>query len=356
MPGIRQFVRTGIIFEHLLIVMAMIFLSMMLQKISIRSLRVIALIVASLVLILDYNPSSRRVIWDYSNRFEEVRNILNEMPEKGLYVPNGVASFPTVGLHGLADVFNAPMFVNHLNLYPYAARGPAELAKFLSDQKVEFVFARLDDQNKPYMTGYIQDAARFTTYFDERFFTPVSRVVELQDKYDYGKITESWNGRLLRVRNPSRVSDDLPQLNLAQFVSSPPLEVRDSNQNRFYNKIDWSVSKQISLRPESFVVRELNSFEKVSFRLHLRLVSPLMQDPNFLTPYLIRVGSVKKQIELANNSEMIRIDVPPNAAVLIENLGDCHTVSSGNMDWGSLNQREVCFGIGDFWVEEVINK
>ena len=356
MPGVRQFTKAGLIFEHLLIVFAIIFISATLEKIPSKKLRITALVFAFLLITLDLNPSSRRVIWDYSNRFGEVRQILNQNPEKGLFVPNGVATFPTIGLQGLADVFNAPLYNDLIRVYPYAARGSAELAKYLASQEVEFVFARLEkNTKKPYMTGFIQDAAHFTTYLNEPDFSPVSQVVVLENRDDTGKVLETWSGRLLRVNDiPQSIVRSDEKL-LAKFVSSPILEVRDASQNRFWNDVYWSVAKQITLTPETLQETTITSSEKISFRFHLRLVSPSEIESTGSLSYLVEVGSVVNRFEVTDNSEMIQIDVPKGRSAVIKSLANCEITSSENEFWGQLAQHEVCFGIAEYWVEAIIS-
>jgi hypothetical protein len=355
MPGIRQFVRAGLIFEHILIVFSMIFLSMVLEKISSRRVWITTLVFAFLLISLDLNPSSRRVIWDYSNRFEEVRKILKETPEKGLFVPNGVTTFPTIGVQGLADVFNAPLHNDLIRVYPFAARGSVALSKYLVGLEVDFVFARLEkNTGRPYMTGYIQDAARFTTYFNEPEFSPASQVVVMENRDDTGRVLESWSGRLLRVNTVPEKLFRLDRPVLAQFASSPSLEVRDAGQNRFLNNVDWSISKQITLTPESLLEPTITGLEEISFRLHLQFVSPSELSSAGVLSYLVKVGSEMFRYEVADNSDMIQIDVPKGQTASIELLTNCVFTSSDNGYWGLLAGREVCFGIADYWVEALI--
>jgi hypothetical protein len=355
MPGIRQFVRTGLIVEHLLIVFAMIFLSRVLIRFNRKYLQALVFCTAGLLLIADLNPNSRRVFWDYSDRFEEVRKVLKENPKQGLFVPNGVATFPTVGLQGLGDLFNAPLTTDFLGIYPYAAEGSEALAQFLAKRDVGYVFARLErNTGRPYMTGFIQDAARFTTYFDESYFSPISQVVLMENRDDTGKVLERWAGRLLRV---NAIPDELLQANkrlLAQFVSSPSLEVREPNQSRFLNEVDWSVAKKIDLSPETLQEPTTSDAEKVFFRFHLQLVSPSESSTAGALSILVNVGSDVNRYDVFDNSEMIQIDVPKGQTASIESLTNCVFTSSEKDYWGLLASREVCFGIAEYWVEVMI--
>ena len=352
MPGVRHFIRTGLILEHLLIVLAFIFLSARLVKISSNKFRIAVLLFVTLFIALDLNPSSRRVIWDYSNRFEEVRQKLSESAENGLFVPNGVATYPSIGAEGLADVFGAPLYTDLLGVYPYAARGSSELAKYLDGLNVEFVFARIEEStNKPYMTGFIQDSARFTTYFNESDFYPVSQVVIMESRDDTGRVLESWLGRLLRVKGSNTNNSRPEELRLAQMISSPNLEVRNSQQNRFLSEADWSVTKQITLTPEALGEYLQNTSKDVTFRIHLKLLSPLALQSATPFAFLVKADTSIVRYEITDFSKMIQIDVPKGGSAIIELLTDCKRTSSANDYWGLLSERDVCFGIGEFWVE-----
>ena len=107
-------------------------------------------------------------------------------------MPNGVTTFTSIGVQGLADVFNAPLHTDLLRTYPHAATGSTGLAAYVADNGVGFIYARLEkNTGKPYMTGFIQDAARFTTYLDEPEFSPVSQVVIMENRNDKGKVLEA---------------------------------------------------------------------------------------------------------------------------------------------------------------------
>jgi hypothetical protein len=141
---------------------------------------------------------------------------------------------------------------------------------------------------------------------------------------------------------------------LAQFASSPSLEVRDAGQNRFLNNVDWSISKQITLTPESLLEPTITGLEEISFRLHLQFVSPSELSSAGVLSYLVKVGSEMFRYEVADNSDMIQIDVPKGQTASIELLTNCVFTSSDNGYWGLLAGREVCFGIADYWVEALI--
>ena len=352
MPGIRQFVRTGLIVEHLLIVFAMIFLSAVLIRFNRKYLQTLVFCTAGLLLIADLNPNSRRVFWDYSSRFEEVRKVLRENPKQGLFVPNGVATFPTVGLDGLGDLFNAPLITDFLGIYPYAAEGSEALAQFLTERDVGYVFARLDIRtNKPYMKGYIQNSARFTTYFNEPEFTPASQIVIMENRDDTGRLIETWSGRLLRVNSPTRNHSNKNDRSLAQFVSSPSLEVRDGTQDRFFNEVDWSIGRRIALKAERFEVDALRGSKETSFRIQFQFVLPTQQDSSTPMNFSVHVGSSNQKISIDQKSAIFQVEFKENQTVLIEFLDKCVTPSSIEDYWGLLKEREVCFGISDFVVE-----
>jgi len=59
------------------------------------------------------------------------------------------------------------------------------------------------------------------------------------------------------------------------------------------------------------------------------------------------VKSVVNRYEVADNSEMIQIDVPKGRSAVIKSLANCEITSSENEFWGQHAQHEVCFGIAN---------
>jgi hypothetical protein len=86
MPGIRQFSRASLIAEVIIVIGAVLGLYKISRLVKQRTARVLLVSVVLLASFLDLNPTSRRFIWDYAERFEEIRQVLDQSPKSGIFL------------------------------------------------------------------------------------------------------------------------------------------------------------------------------------------------------------------------------------------------------------------------------
>ena len=72
-----------------------------------------------------------------------------------------------------------------------------------------------------------------------------------------------------------------------------------------------------------------------------------MRQGNQVHSDLVEGGNVVNWYEVADNSEMIQIDVPQERSAVNNSLANCEITSSENEFWGQQAQREVCCGIAN---------
>jgi hypothetical protein len=352
MPGIRQFSRASLIAEVIIVIGAVLGLYKISRLVKQRTARVLLVSVVLLASFLDLNPTSRRFIWDYAERFEEIRQVLDQSPKSGIFLATPIESIYRLDKGGRSwDYIDAPIFTDYFSVFPHAARGEADFASFLTSINVDFVLARIDNAGLPFFTGFTQDAARFTTLLNSPRFVQAADDVTLESRDDEGNLVVAWKVRLLRVKALAGDKHCRDCNSLAQFTSVPPLEVKYPETDRYLNDIDWAMGNDQQFSFEELLV---SSDSGVAERGRVRAHFEFIQSPNPLpAPITLRITSksIDQTVLVESDGTTVSFEVPINEKLSIKTLDPCQAPLASDDTWGSLANRPICFGIRSFWIE-----
>ena len=352
MPGIRQFSRASLIAEVIIVIGAVLGLYKISRLIKQRTARVLIVSVLLIASFLDLNPTSRRFVWSYAERFEEIRQVLDQSPKSGIFLATPIESIYRLDKGGRSwDYIDAPIFTDYFSVFPHAARGEADFASFLTSMNVDFVLARIDDAGLPFFTGFTQDAARFSTSLNSPRFVQAADDVTLESRDDEGNLVVAWKVRLLKVK--ALTSDNHCQNcnTLAQFTSVPPLEVKYPETDRYLNDIDWAMGNEQLFSFEELITSSDSGKAKHS---RVRANFEFIPSPNPLSAPLtlqITSKSIDRTVLVEDNGTSVSFEVPINETLSIKTMDACQAPSASDETWGSLANRPICFGIRSFWIE-----
>ena len=353
MPGIRQFSRASLIAEVIMVVGAVLATERLSRRIRNNFIKYFVIVALLLTAFIDLNPTSRRFVWDYAERFQEIRDVLAETPTSGLFLATPIESIYRNDKNGRSwDYLDAPIFTDFLKAYPQAARGESEFASYLNHHQVGYVLARVNDLGMPFFSGFIQDAARFTTLLTPPRFTQAARDVTLENRDDYGNLINAWKVRLLKVVPQDDDQYCAECLDLGQFSTVPQLEVKFPEVDRYLNDIDWSVNaEQIYsfdiLRDPS---NDIPMDERIWVNVHFELVT---LDQTSDKPLVVRITSplINEVIQIPKEGVKISFRVPISDKMKITSDSECSIPNYSPSTMGSLANREICYGIRSFWIE-----
>ena len=352
MPGIRQFSRASLIAEVIIVVVAVLGLYKISRLIKQRTARVLMVSVLLLASFLDLNPTSRRFVWSYAERFEEIRQVLDQSPKSGIFLATPIESIYRLDKGGRSwDYIDAPIFTDYFSVFPHAARGEADFASFLISMNVNFVLARIDDAGLPFFTGFTQDAARFTTSLNSPRFVQAADDVTLESRDDEGNLVVAWKVRLLKVKALTSDKHCRDCNTLAQFTSVPPLEVKYPETDRYLNDIDWAMGNEQLFSFEELLTSSDSRRVKHS---RVRANFEFIPSPNPLSaPITLQITSksINQTVSVENNGTSVSFEMAINETLSIKMIDACQSPSASDDTWGSLANRPICFGIRSFWIE-----
>jgi len=353
MPGIRQFSRASLVAEVIMVVGAVLTIERLSRRIRNDLIKYFVVVTLLLTAFIDLNPTSRRFVWDYAERFQEFRDVLAESPNSGLFLATPIESIYRSDKNGRSwDYLDAPIFTDFLNAYPQAARGEGEFASYLNHNKVDYVLARVNDLGVPFFSGFIQDAARFTTLLTPPRFTQAAEDVTLESRDDFGSLVISWKVRLLKV--VPQVDDRYCTecLDLGQFSAVPQLEVKFPEVDRYINDIDWSANAEqiysFDILRDPF--KNISMDERIWVNVHFELVT---LDQKTDKPFVVRITSplINEVIQIPMEGIKTSFRVPISDKLKITSESECSIPDDNPSTMGSLSNREICYGIRSFWIE-----
>jgi len=265
MPGVRVFIRTSILGQALLVVIAGVGLAHLFTMVKRRKLLLLAFALISAVSIIEMSPFSRREIYRGSEVFEEFRNVINQIDNPSVFIADGriFGSFIKSSKYTRPDFFGVPIFNSsdskwRLQSYSCAEAGNVEFASYLKRSEVDFVVAPLDALGRPFFDGYLQDSTKFTIFLDEQFFVeaadPVLPIEFLHNDYNgSGKLAEFDSKKVGLFRVNALHSGSCREANLAQFIATPPFRyIGDGFLSPWlYNNVLWSSQGEVSIQMET---------------------------------------------------------------------------------------------------------
>jgi hypothetical protein len=341
MPGIRQFSRLGLIAQGLLVVLAWREIEEQLRAFSDRLPKNIALAAIALLVFVDLNPASRRFVYEPPLIYQEVNDVLRNDQNPLLLVSQN--SEPASGF------FESSIVRNRVDLYSSLSDGLAGFSSELASRGVTHILANVDENDQSFITAFVPDSIRYNLRLPPTQFERVSQDVRVRERdYNGGPIVRDHYVRLVRVNGSSATASCSDCRKLAQFVSTPPLEVVDPTTSRALNLIDWSLTSQVTFRAEPLPGHE-SAWLDPRYFMRLQLVA----GPNLIdsAPSLrIKDAKGSRVIQLENSPLLVDLEFDREDGATISYEAACAIAKSDNGRWGSLEGRNICFGIADFVV------
>lgn len=342
MPGIRAFSRVGMIVEIISIILFAVVVSYLYEQVKATSLKKVFVISIAVIAVLDFNPVSRRFFYNERDLFADIRSSIQSTNNGGLYVSRTSLD--------LVDYFGAPTFTDIYSMYPLAARGSSALSGFLVEIGVHSLIVDVDNLKRPYLDLYVQDSSNFRLFLDENIFKNSSDDVTLKRYNDDGSVSKSWTIRLVTIDANKAGHACMNCFSLAELRFDPPLEVSEPQLSRtvVQNRRQWSLHKTIEMNSEFILESRYSDKADSRFVFHLQLLDSygnVYQNK----VYIKNEGLVYNL--LPDDLGWIHIidDSPENVVMSFDD--DCVVATGGT--WGQLEGKNICFGIGDFWVEQI---
>ena len=340
MIGNRRFAIAGMLFQCFVV----IFASLALDAFSRRGRRVVLrnsmVSLMAIVALLDLNPSSRLYVNTYAQKYAGVRTALNKSENNGLYIAAGTERPKN------HFVFDSPIFSDEFGVLSNAALGSTGLFDFLTNQGVGFILAPLDNLGNPFMPGFIQNSIRMNLPLPKPLFSRAAPAVTLETSGDDGGSENKWDVQLLKL-TPAEFHGRVKKQKLAQFVSSPILEVPYSDMDRRNVTTEWAMSPEMN-----FVFEPLDtSFErtgKEEIEFHMELVPPPSKNASVRIVVTSQEGSVPLLLDSTGKKIVVKSNLI--SSVHIKTLDPCPVAEDASA--GNLIGRPICFGLKEFAVLE----
>jgi hypothetical protein len=338
MPGARVFLRSGLITEALLVVVAGLGIQQILAKIDRSSNKVLFTFAVALIVMIDLQPFANRNLYDDGERIEEHSRFMSSS-ETGALLNAHPEVFRTAEFLD-QPMYNTPSNLWMVSLYPHAAKGSSALAKYLTDIGVGFVVTPIGPGGEPQISGWIQDSTFFTTVLSESNFVPIGDDFTTSDSGDISL-------RLLQVNSRSLYPDhSCANCSLALGDISPQL-LYDGSEPGYQQQITlWSTEPKLSIYP-----REIDSVPVEKFRIRITFVSA---GGAAATPQTVgfQVGNKNGEFDLsAVSGETKDFWVPKGETLLLEAIRPCF-VPSEQIE-GNSDSRRLCWGISNMLIEAV---
>lgn len=336
MIGNRRYAIAGLIAQVLIVVLFAYFLDYFSRRHFQRRSRMLVVVIVMLIAFLDVNPASRRVFNTYADRYSDVRFKLNSGPNSALYVSPLTESAKNF------YVFDYPIFMNNAEVFANASISDENFAQVLAAKGVRFVLALVNGNNESYISGYIQNSVRFSTVLSPEFFTQVSPDITLRNTDEDGSTERQWKVRLLEVKS-IQSERFRSAYQLAQFVSSPILEVADPNIDRYRVREEWATAATINFRIEA-----LPSEVNYETGPEVAMIATLVAPPYSETPIRISLQSSfgSRQVFVGAQPITVRMKARMYEQITISSDSPCPI--GDNPQLGALLGRPICFGITDF--------
>ena len=267
MPGVRVFIRASLLGQALIVVLAGFGLAHLLSMVRLRSLRILALVLLSVISVFEMNPFAQREIYRGNETFQEFRTLIKKEENASVFIADGrvFSSFVNNSLYVRPDFFGVPIFNTadnkwRVNSYPCAEEGSESFASYLTGSGVDFVVAPIDILGRPFFAGYLQDSTRFVTYLDNRSFLELAVSDVPRDFLQYGSDDiyplDEFASKSIGLYQVSKsiVRSKCTDLALGQFVAMPPLRYVGSDvlSPWISSRVSWSSSNEVRINMESF--------------------------------------------------------------------------------------------------------
>jgi hypothetical protein len=336
-PGIRVFLRFSAVAQALLCILAVWFISQ-LRTNSKTQIRKIFGIVVAIIAFLDLAPFAYRPVFAEYEKYSEMRTYLDLQDDVAVLLPDGALVPMELSMRFLPGAIDAPLLNTYSDLwktqtYPHAYSSE-ELAEFLLSRNVKHIVAVVDENGIPFISGKIQDATRFTTDLDPKWFKLRTRIVRMSTGQDVG---------LYEVVAPREVSSCVG-CTLGQMTLKPsPFVESEFDYVRWVTDLQWFSSPSVEITPEP--IPDLSSSNPTKFQVDLRLqIYPGARD----TRLIIRGPSSSSEISLTSGeSQDLRLIVPAGEKLTIKS-SDCFRPT--DIDPASSNSQSYCFAISEFRV------
>lgn len=338
MIGNRRYAIAGYIAQVFTVAVFAYVAQYTLGKIRRQAARSVFGVVAISLALVDINPISRRIFYDYAIQYSEVRTVLRSNPNSGIYIS------PQTEREKDYYVFDYPTFRDDPAAFAYAAQGPRQLAEFMKTNGVDYVLALVDENGESFIKGYIQNSVRFSMILPPSLFVPSAKDISLQNIGDDGMIERSWKVRLLKVAEVGS-APNLKSVRLAQFVATPILEVVNPEIDRSEVKTEWATAKTVELQTEA-LPSEVIYENPPNVELELTLLAP--PDANYPHSITVENSLGKSLVSLGRDPVVVRISSKLYDNVRLTSESDCSI--SNNPNLGALSGRPICFGISELVV------
>ena len=334
-PGMRRYSVAGLMAQVGMTLLFCLLVQRVWNRFGISSFRKFILLLVLVVSLIDLNPASRRFAYATERLLSPISAALKELPESGLYVPQGIVNVKD------NYIFNKPIFSNHADLFGALAYSDSCFANFLVAHQVDYLLAEIDRQGNPFFLAQIPDSIRMTLPLNPEMFTNVSdKILIRTDKEDQKML------QLLRFSGDTDSGASSCPI-LAQYVAEPALGIPDSSIDRRLVSANWVTSNRSTLSteilPDDSGLIE-SSGDEILFKA--RFVLP----PNVKSPQeVVLTSSIEVQTAIVGEGGTdIQISARLGERIDVRTVGPCLPATSSTL--GELDGREICFGITSFSV------
>lgn len=336
-PGIRVFARFSPIAQSLFCILAVWYVQQLIRHYDKARFRLVAVVLVG-VSFMDLGPMAYRPIYREYAKYEEFRTFLHDFADQPVLIPDGSITPLELSMETLPAAVNSRLLNTYSNtwktrLYP-SAWTSTSLAEYLRAFGDILIVAVLDSTGKPFISGEIQDAIRFSTSLEDNDFEKLPPTVTLPTGQTLG---------LFRLRDGTaeNVCDGCA---LGQWLLTPQALVEETfNYVPSINNPLWLTEDKFEIRPE--VIPEIAPDRTTAFLVDL-VVRTYWGAPTTTVEFV--VDGTTSLVLIPQGGHVTRqLRVSPGETVSVRS-SSCF--SPMDVDPSSTNSQRYCLGISGFRV------
>lgn len=334
-PGVRVFLRAGLITEAILCIFAVLGFAHVQKSLSSRWPSILLKIAIIALIVLELQPARLPPINVTGQEFNVMRKILENYPSSAaLLTKNSIFQDLRTLNVPLANTQDSRW---ERTYFPIGAQGERALAEYLETQRVRFVLAEVDQDGDPYFDGTIQDFVLFSAELSSNYFNRIDSPV--RSKSNPNRLVQ-----LLEVKWAEKAKDvNVPCTN-SGVTFAPQVQVELGMDSRATDDVWWILSSNQRLLPERYGT---DSCDDARW-LHFQAVPALGE------------WAEEQSIEIRTRKTTRTVTLPPGEVVTITvplDEGPIELMSKrpcfvpSEVIPNNSDDRTLCFGLTRFWID-----
>ena len=334
-PGVRVFLRSGLLAEVIICIFAALGFSQISKLIDSRRLKGVIATTLFIIIFVELRPINLPKPNVIGREFSSLKEFVEETPNSALLLTKSsiIEDIRSIKV----PIANSPDKSWERTYFAVAAQGNQSLAEFLQLKGITFVLAQLNERGQPFIDGSIQDYALFSTELGEPYFQRLGSPIR-------SNLNQDRVLQLLKVKGQkTSLTFNVPCLGAA--VNFDPQTQIDPGVSQEISDDVWWISSPKQILMPDFV---LSPPCPGKFHLHLEIVPALGQWATKQT-IQFRTRKTQKSLELVPGERSTVLIPMDEGRIDVESFEPCFIPSKSIPN--NSDGRTLCFGITRLWIE-----